>query len=151
MVLVAALVLLDVGSPVLFWQQRLGKNGQVFLVYKFRTLRPLFADNGQPIPLQDRLSFIGHLLRKTRLDELPQLMNVLVGDMSLIGPRPLLPRISQSIRLSGWPSGRGSLAGRRSTAESFSAVKRMSSTTGMFATHRFGWICALCCAPSACS
>jgi len=89
--LVAALAFLDVGSPILFWQQRTGLNGRSFLVYKIRTLRPPFDCCGQPLREKERLSRIGRLLRETRLDELPQLLNVLVGDMSLIGPRPLLP------------------------------------------------------------
>jgi lipopolysaccharide/colanic/teichoic acid biosynthesis glycosyltransferase len=88
---VSLMVLLDVGSPVLFWQQRLGLKGQNFLLYKFRTLRAPFNGQGQEIPADQRLSWVGHLLRDTGLDELPQLLNVLVGDMSLIGPRPLLP------------------------------------------------------------
>jgi len=90
--LVVLLVFLDVGSPVLFWQQRAGLNGRNFLLHKFRTLRVPFDWSGQKVPDEQRLSWIGQLLRKTRLDELPQLLNVLVGDMSLIGPRPLLPQ-----------------------------------------------------------
>ena len=85
------LVLLDVGMPLLFWQERIGQGGRRFLLYKFRTLRAPFDANGKPVPEQRRLSFIGRLLRQSRLDELPQVLNMLVGDMSLIGPRPLLP------------------------------------------------------------
>jgi lipopolysaccharide/colanic/teichoic acid biosynthesis glycosyltransferase len=88
---VSVLVLLDVGSPAFFWQQRIGLCRRTFLLYKFRTLQPPFDWRGQSVPEDRRLSRIGRLLRDTSLDELPQLLNVLVGDMSLIGPRPLLP------------------------------------------------------------
>jgi lipopolysaccharide/colanic/teichoic acid biosynthesis glycosyltransferase len=84
-------VLLDVGMPLLFWQERIGQGGRRFLLYKFRTLRAPFDHNGNPVPEQRRLSVVGRLLRQSRLDELPQVLNMLVGDMSLIGPRPLLP------------------------------------------------------------
>jgi lipopolysaccharide/colanic/teichoic acid biosynthesis glycosyltransferase len=100
------LALVDVGSPIMFWQQRLGEGGRTFTIYKIRTLRPPFDQWGRPIPENRRLSWVGTLLRRTRLDELPQLFNVLVGDMSLIGPRPLLPRdqpSDPSVRLMSRP------------------------------------------------
>jgi lipopolysaccharide/colanic/teichoic acid biosynthesis glycosyltransferase len=92
LVMTALMVVLDVGWPVLFWQQRTGQGGRELQLYKLRTLRPPFDRRGQRIPEEQRLSGIGRLLRQARIDELPQLLNVLVGDMSLIGPRPLLPR-----------------------------------------------------------
>ena len=88
--LIAAVAVLDAGLPVFFWQQRLGEGGRPFLLYKIRTLRPPYDGHGRNIMDAERLSRIGHLFRRCRLDEFPQLLNVLVGDMSLIGPRPLL-------------------------------------------------------------
>ncbi len=88
---IAAVVLVDVGSPIFFWQRRIGINGQGFRMHKFRTLKPAYDERGQLFTAAERFSWVGALLRRSRLDELPQLLNVLVGDMSLIGPRPLLP------------------------------------------------------------
>ncbi|HVT30981.1 MAG TPA: sugar transferase [Lacipirellulaceae bacterium] len=91
LVVIALLILADLGAPILFWQKRLGQNGRSFHIYKFRTLKPPFDIHGNSIPESTRLSAVGRLLRVTRADELPQLFNVLKGDMALIGPRPLLP------------------------------------------------------------
>ena len=120
---VTLLVLIDVGAPVLFWQRRLGHKGRSFYIYKFRTLRSSFDSHGNPIPGHGRLSAIGRFLRSTRTDELPQLINVLTGDMSLIGPRPLLPedqpsttgvRLSVRPGITGWAQIHG---GKLVTAE----------------------------------
>ena len=92
MIVVAAIAFVDVGMPIFFWQQRIGLNGRTFLLYKLRTLKEPFDWRGERIPDAQRLSKLGKLLRKLRLDELPQLLNVLVGDMAFIGPRPLLPQ-----------------------------------------------------------
>ncbi len=86
----AVLVRLLLGSPVLFTQVRPGLNGEPFTVMKFRTLADLRDATGALLPDADRMTPFGRLIRATSLDELPQLFNVLRGDMSLVGPRPLL-------------------------------------------------------------
>lgn len=84
------LVRKKLGSPAIFTQPRPGLNGEVFNVYKFRTMTDERDENGELLPDSIRLTSFGKLLRKLSLDELPQLVNVLKGDMSFVGPRPLL-------------------------------------------------------------
>jgi sugar transferase EpsL len=87
---VAALVKIGMGPPVLFRQQRPGLNGEPFTILKFRTMTDATDASGKLLPDAQRLTRLGGLLRRTSLDELPELVNVLRGDMSLVGPRPLL-------------------------------------------------------------
>lgn len=89
--LVALLVRTRLGSPVLFRQTRIGRRGVPFTLVKFRTMRQADGTDGRPLPDAERLTPFGLFLRRTSLDELPELWNVLRGEMSLVGPRPLLP------------------------------------------------------------
>jgi sugar transferase EpsL len=80
----------DVGRPLLFRQPRVGRGGRIFELVKFRTMRDAIGRDGRPLPDGERLTRIGRALRASSLDELPQLISVLRGEMSLVGPRPLL-------------------------------------------------------------
>jgi lipopolysaccharide/colanic/teichoic acid biosynthesis glycosyltransferase len=92
-VILALLVLLSSGTPIFFSQKRIGRHGFPFRLFKFRTMHP-GSDRGLPITASGdpRVTPVGHVLRATKLDELPQFINVLKGEMSLVGPRPEVPR-----------------------------------------------------------
>lgn len=91
-IIISILVRIKLGAPILFTQNRPGKNEKVFKLYKFRTMTDKRDSNGNLLPDAERLTSFGSLLRKTSLDELPELFNILRGDMSIVGPRPLLAR-----------------------------------------------------------
>ena len=89
---VALLVRVKLGAPVIFRQERPGRNERIFRLYKFRTMTDARDEKGELLSDSKRLTKIGSVLRRTSLDELPELINILKGDMSFIGPRPLLVR-----------------------------------------------------------
>ena len=90
MLLIALAILITMGRPILFRQPRIGYRGRVFTIYKFRTMNDARDEQGNLLPDEQRLTKLGRFLRSLTLDELPELFNVLKGEMSLVGPRPLL-------------------------------------------------------------
>lgn len=90
LLITALLVRIKMGSPILFCQERPGRNEKTFKLYKFRSMRDMTDKNGRPLSDEERLTSFGRKLRATSIDELPELFNVLKGDMSFVGPRPLL-------------------------------------------------------------
>ena len=126
--LVGMLVALDVGRPALFWQLRPGALGRPFKLYKFRTMRAAHDIAGTRIPDDERQSRLGRFLRRSRLDELPQIFHILAGEMSFVGPRPLLPadqaprhagRLAVRPGLTGWAQVNG---GREVSADDKAAL-----------------------------
>jgi lipopolysaccharide/colanic/teichoic acid biosynthesis glycosyltransferase len=121
--LIAIGIIVDLGWPIIFWQKRIGYRGRPFLVFKFRTLHAPYDRRGNFVEEDRRTSRFGSFLRRTRLDELPQLWNIVCGEMSFVGPRPLLPidqpkgrrlRLQMKPGVTGWAQING---GRQITAE----------------------------------
>ena len=93
--LVAYKVRRNLGSPVFFYQERPGLHGKLFRMIKFRSMKDAFDKEGNALPDEQRITPFGHKLRSTTLDEMPQLINVLKGDMSIVGPRPQMPEFME--------------------------------------------------------
>lgn len=102
LLVLVGLIRKKLGTPVLFAQPRLGFEGRVFTIYKFRTMTDARDERGELLPDGERLTAFGKFLRSTSLDELPELYNVLRGEMSLIGPRPLLVRYRERYSTQQW-------------------------------------------------
>ena len=143
-------------EPVIFRQQRVGRNAKTFTMYKFRTMKttaPQYAATKELADAEQYISKLGHFLRFTSIDELPQLFNVLRGDMSLIGPRPLIPQEDEVHYLRAYygidqlrpasPAGRKSTAGIcLMTTTRFSMTASTSNTSAPGLTSRcFGGVC----------
>lgn len=90
LLILAILIRINLGSPIIFKQKRPGKNGKIFEIYKFRTMNSNKDADGNLLPDNERLTNFGRFIRSTSLDELPELINIIKGEMSLVGPRPLL-------------------------------------------------------------
>ena len=90
--IISLLVFINLGRPIFFSQERPGMNGKIFRMIKFRTMLDIYNENGIILPDAKRLTRFGKILRSTSLDELPEFINVIKGDMSIVGPRPLLKR-----------------------------------------------------------
>ncbi len=101
LLILGLLVLSSVGRPILFRQVRSGKGGREFEMLKFRSMRDLTNDKGVPLPDQLRVTVVGRYLRRSRLDELPELINIVRGDMDFVGPRPLLPHTIHALGEAG--------------------------------------------------
>lgn len=102
----AMLVRIGMGRPILFRQLRSGRGGREFEMLKFRSMRDLADASGAPLPDAQRVTGLGRFLRRSRLDELPELVNIVRGDMDFVGPRPLLPHTIRALRAQGAERGR---------------------------------------------
>jgi lipopolysaccharide/colanic/teichoic acid biosynthesis glycosyltransferase len=95
---IGTLILMESGRPVFYKQGRLGKNGREYQIFKFRSMREAYDENGKPLPDKERMTRIGWFLRKTHMDEIPQFINVLRGEMSLVGPRAEISQLVTALQ-----------------------------------------------------
>lgn len=102
LLITAVLIRIKLGSPIFFTQDRLGKDGKIFKMIKFRTMLDAVDKWGEPLPDEERMTSFGQLLRSSSIDELPELINVFKGDMSLVGPRPLLVEYKELYSKEQW-------------------------------------------------
>jgi lipopolysaccharide/colanic/teichoic acid biosynthesis glycosyltransferase len=93
-----AIILLESGWPVFYYQSRLGKNGREYKIIKFRTMREAYDETGRPLPDKDRMTRVGWFLRKTHIDEVPQVVNIMRGEMSLVGPRAEISQLVNDLQ-----------------------------------------------------
>lgn len=141
--LFSLLVAINLGRPIFFLQERPGLHGRPFRLIKFRTMTDARDSQGKPLPDEQRMTALGKMMRRLSFDEIPEVINVLKGEMSCVGPRPLLmsylARYTPN-RRGATRSPRGSPGGRRSTGAMRSAGRRSSRmTSGTWTMVRSGW------------